>query len=91
MPLGVPELLIVLVIVLLILGPKRLPRIGRQVGGGVREFKDAITKKFDRDDEDEDGSASPPALTAGSQQPVATPENGREDETAVPPSGGAAG
>ena len=52
MPLGVPELLIILVIVLLILGPKRLPGIGRQLGGGIREFKQGISKKFDHDDED---------------------------------------
>ena len=36
---GATELLIVLVIVLLILGPKRLPSLGRQLGGGIREFR----------------------------------------------------
>lgn len=36
---GAAELLIVLVIVLLILGPKRLPSLGRQLGGGIREFR----------------------------------------------------
>lgn len=45
MPIGIPELLIVLAIVLLILGPKRLPALGRQLGGGLREFKDSITGK----------------------------------------------
>ena len=42
---GVPELLIVLAILLLIFGPKRLPTLGRQLGGGMREFKDSITGK----------------------------------------------
>ncbi|MGI8622712.1 MAG: twin-arginine translocase TatA/TatE family subunit [Solirubrobacteraceae bacterium] len=42
MPIGIPELLIVLVIVLLILGPKRLPGLGRSLGGGFREFKHSI-------------------------------------------------
>ena len=42
---GLPELLIVLFVVLLILGPKRLPALGRSVGGGLRDFKDSITKK----------------------------------------------
>jgi sec-independent protein translocase protein TatA len=51
MPIGVPELLIVLVIVLVILGPKRLPALGRQLGSGMREFKDSITRKADEDDE----------------------------------------
>jgi sec-independent protein translocase protein TatA len=48
---GVPELLIVLFIVLLLFGTKRLPALGRQLGGGLREFKDAITRKADQDDE----------------------------------------
>ncbi len=39
---GATELLIVLVIVLLILGPKRLPSLGRQLGGGIREFRKSI-------------------------------------------------
>lgn len=50
---GPLELVIVLVIVLLIFGPKRLPHLGRQLGSGMREFKDSITGK-DRDDDDED-------------------------------------
>jgi sec-independent protein translocase protein TatA len=40
---GPMELIIVLVIALLILGPKRLPEAGRSVGHGLRSFKDAIT------------------------------------------------
>ena len=50
MPIGVPELLIVLAIVLLVLGPKRLPGLGRSLGGGVRNFKDSITGGGDRDE-----------------------------------------
>jgi sec-independent protein translocase protein TatA len=50
---GPLELLIVLGIVLLIFGPKRLPGLGRQLGDGMREFKESITKKADdKDDED---------------------------------------
>jgi len=49
MPLGVglPEILIVLVIVLVIFGPKRLPDLGRSLGRGMREFKDSVTGKDD--------------------------------------------
>ena len=51
---GVPELLILLVILLLIFGPKRLPGLGRQLGSGMREFKDSITGKSKGEDDDEE-------------------------------------
>jgi sec-independent protein translocase protein TatA len=51
---GPLELLIVLGIVLLIFGPKRLPALGRQLGAGMREFKDSISKKADDDEDDDD-------------------------------------
>ena len=57
---GAPELLIVLVIVLLIFGPKRLPGLGRQLGSGMREFKESISGKggtADDDEEDDDRAA----------------------------------
>ena len=40
---GFPELLILLVVVLLVFGPKRLPEMGRSLGKGMREFKDSVT------------------------------------------------
>ncbi len=54
---GPLELGIVLLIVLLIVGPKRLPGLGKQLGSGMREFKDSLTKKVDDDlEERPDGS-----------------------------------
>ena len=52
---GPTELIIVLVIVLLIFGPKRLPGLGKQLGTGMREFKESISgaTKFDDDDDDD--------------------------------------
>jgi sec-independent protein translocase protein TatA len=47
---GPLEIVIVLVIVLVIFGPKRLPDLGRSLGKGMREFKDSVTGK-DSDDE----------------------------------------
>ena len=38
---GIPELVIILVIVILIFGANRLPEIGRGIGRGIRNFKDA--------------------------------------------------
>ena len=51
---GVPELLIVLVIALIVLGPKKLPEVGRSLGNGMREFKDSISGMSIKDDDDED-------------------------------------
>lgn len=48
---GPTELVIVLVLALIVLGPKRLPEAGRSLGKGFREFKQSITG---RDDADED-------------------------------------
>jgi sec-independent protein translocase protein TatA len=50
---GPLEIAIVLVIVLLIFGPKRLPGLGKQLGTGMREFKESITGK-DKDSDDDD-------------------------------------
>ena len=50
---GPMELVIVLVIALLVVGPKKLPELGRSLGGGMREFKDSITGKNKDDEPDE--------------------------------------
>jgi sec-independent protein translocase protein TatA len=50
---GPLELVIVLVIALVILGPKRLPEVGKSIGNGMREFKDAISGHNKDDDEDD--------------------------------------
>jgi sec-independent protein translocase protein TatA len=68
MPLGIglPEVIIVLVIALLIFGPKRLPDLGRSLGSGLREFKDSITGGS-KDDE-------PPVIAANAADERKTPE-----------------
>jgi sec-independent protein translocase protein TatA len=67
------EVVIVLVIVLLIFGPKRLPDLGRSLGRGMREFKDSVTGK-DKDELPEPVSAAEtpeptPVSTAADRQP----------------------
>jgi sec-independent protein translocase protein TatA len=42
------ELIVVLVIALLVFGPKRLPDLGRSLGGGMREFKNSVTGNHER-------------------------------------------
>ena len=51
---GLPELMIVLVIALIVLGPKKLPDFGRSLGNGIREFKDSIGGGDTRRDDDDD-------------------------------------
>lgn len=46
------DLIVALVIVLLIFGPKRLPNLGRQLGHGLREFKDSVTGGSNDDEEE---------------------------------------
>jgi sec-independent protein translocase protein TatA len=73
---GIPELLIILVILLLVFGPKRLPQLGRQLGGGMREFKDSIQSKGgsdDDEDEADDAVAGRPELTRAQQADVLDP------------------
>ena len=53
MNIGPMELIIVLVIALIVLGPKRLPEAGRSVGKGLREFKESLSGDR-RDDDDDD-------------------------------------
>jgi sec-independent protein translocase protein TatA len=72
--LGVWEIVILVVVLLLVFGSRRLPEIGRSVGKGMREFKHSVTGK-DEKDELEDGQ-KPPELTARAveeedEQPVA--------------------
>ncbi len=70
---GPLELAIVLVIALVIFGPKRLPDLGKSLGSGMREFKDSLTGK----DDDEEDQAK---LEAAAAQP-------QPDEDAEPVKG----
>jgi sec-independent protein translocase protein TatA len=67
---GPLEIVIVLVIVLIIFGPKRLPDLGRSLGRGMREFKDSVTGK-DTGDDDEDR----PELTKAEQDEAKSAES----------------
>ena len=71
---GIWELLILLLVLLLVFGPKRLPEMGRQLGKGMREFKDSVSGK---DDEPLDEIAElPPAA-----EPSQTATTARERDT----------
>jgi sec-independent protein translocase protein TatA len=66
------ELAIVLIIALVVFGPKRLPELGKSLGRGIREFKGSISG--DNDDDDE---PKPPAEIESSKEPT---EKAAEDE-----------
>lgn len=53
---GLPELLIILVVVLLIFGPNRIAKIAGELGRGIRSFKDGVNP----DEDDEEGSEDQP-------------------------------
>jgi sec-independent protein translocase protein TatA len=59
---GPLEIVIILVIVLIIFGPKRLPDLGRSLGRGMREFKDSVTGK-DKDELPEGNAEQPEPTT----------------------------
>lgn len=50
MDIGVPELFIVLVIVLLVFGPGRIAKISREVGAGIRQFRQGLEEKSESDE-----------------------------------------
>lgn len=56
--LGLPELLILLAIVVLIFGVNKLPRLGKGLGEGIRNFKDSVRSEDKSTDSDGDGESS---------------------------------
>jgi sec-independent protein translocase protein TatA len=73
---GVPELLIVFAIILIIFGPKRLPGLGRQLGTGMREFKESITGKDSKRDLDEDEDQAGPTARLDRPEDEQSPVEG---------------
>jgi sec-independent protein translocase protein TatA len=73
---GIWEILILLLVVLLVFGPKRLPEMGRSLGKGMREFKDSISGKDDDDEPEHRRLAQ--ELPPADEHPVAVAERERE-------------
>ena len=49
---GPMELIVILAIALIVLGPKKLPEVGRSIGKGMREFKESLQGESERDDDE---------------------------------------
>jgi len=73
---GPLELILILVVVLLLFGAKRLPELGRSLGSGMKEFKDSVTGKDDAAEPDR------PALERG-EQPQPAPATAAKTEPPV--------
>ena len=69
-PLGWPEIILILLVLLLVFGAKRLPEMGRSMGKGMREFKDAVSGLGD----DDTPSATPSQTAATAELPSASSE-----------------
>lgn len=85
MPLGIGplELVIVLLILIVIFGPKRLPGLGRSLGSGMREFKESITGSGKSDDEDDEDKRELPSAEREDEirrEPARTEPARREPE-----------
>ena len=86
---GPLEIAVVLIIVLIIFGPKRLPELGQSMGRGIREFKNSLSgdSKEDQDSPEEkrrELEASQTAPSAGEAKPAPTAD---ESEHAEPVEG----
>lgn len=72
---GIWEMLILLLVLLLVFGPKRLPEMGRQLGKGMREFKDSVTGDSK---DDEEPVSLPPAEAVVPAAPAASESRERD-------------
>jgi sec-independent protein translocase protein TatA len=81
---GWQGLIVILLVLLIIFGPKRLPEMGRSLGRGMREFKDSITgSDRDREREDDERDRDEFRLTAPEDESsLSAPKREREREPA---------
>ena len=83
---GAPELIIILVIVLILFGPKRLPALGKSIGKTFKSLKDGIEGKLDEGDADvEDADAAtakkPEPAAAEAKKPAASKDKASASES----------
>lgn len=77
-PVGWQEMIIILVVLLLLFGARRLPEMGRSLGRGMREFKDAVTGQGDEPERPAQTElAQPAAPTQPPAEPAAQPKSER--------------
>jgi sec-independent protein translocase protein TatA len=77
------DILIIAGVLLLIFGPKRLPQMGRSLGGSIRGFKDAITERVDKQDAEAEAQGTAPAQLPPAQGTQPAPADQREHDTVL--------
>lgn len=70
---GPLEIIIVLIIALIVFGPKRLPELGNSLGRGIREFKETVTGDKKKDDDDDDAKMLHASEVTTAKAPESTP------------------
>ncbi len=80
------DAVVVLLVVLLIFGPKRLPQLGKSLGHGMREFKDGITGSSKAEDEEQRPELTQATASTTADAPASQPAA----EPATPPEVGSA-
>ena len=88
---GLPEIILILILALIVFGPKKLPEVGRSVGRGLREFRRASQDWRDQiehgldDDYDGETVAPPHAANGGAKRPGAVVQTPAETAEAREP------
>jgi sec-independent protein translocase protein TatA len=88
---GPAEILVILLLALIVFGPKRLPEIGKTVGKGLREFRQAtqdvkneLSLSLDDDEDEDEAELSPSTPSKGNSSPSPNGESGTAGSPQVP-------
>ncbi len=84
---GPLEIAVVLIIVLIIFGPKRLPELGQSMGRGIREFKNSLTGEKDEDEVDDKRRELEASQQVQVSQPQPPPAEASAEKPAEPVEG----
>ncbi|HTR75695.1 MAG TPA: twin-arginine translocase TatA/TatE family subunit [Solirubrobacterales bacterium] len=79
---GPLEIIVVLIIALIVFGPKRLPELGNSLGKGIREFKDSVTGDHKDDDDDVKAISASQATSTPVEPPITHRVEADETEVA---------
>ena len=86
MNLGMPEILVILLVALLIFGPRKLPELGRSVGSGIRDFRKGMAGEDDEPKQVVEAPATPVVTTTTAQPAEAAAPAEQPADSAAPQS-----